>query len=143
MTEYCLKKHQKLVLLPEKVTFMPISIGENIKRIREAKGMSQKELITAIGMGAPMYSRIETGKTEPSLSSLEKIAKALGVKLSELFLDEPGQEINSINSTLMEKVRMIEDLSPDEQKTLFMILDAFTAKKKLKDTLSSALKNVA
>lgn len=122
---------------------MPISIGGNIKRIREAKGMSQKELITAIGMGAPMYSRIETGKTEPSLSSLEKIAKALGVKLSELFLDEPAQEVNSINTTLMEKVRMIEDLSPDEQKTLFMILDAFTAKKKLKDTLSSVLKNVA
>ena len=65
------------------------------------------------------------------------------MKLSELFLDEPTVEVNSINSTLMEKVRMIEVLSPDEQKTLFMILDAFTAKKKLKDTLSSVLKNVA
>ena len=63
-----------------------------------------------------MCSRIETGKPEPSLSSLEKIVKALGVKLAELFLDESVQEVNSINSTLMEKVRVIEDISPDEQR---------------------------
>ncbi|MCZ8023361.1 MAG: hypothetical protein O9294_16475 [Cytophagales bacterium] len=43
----------------------------------------------------------------------------------------------------MEKVRLIEGLADDERKTLFMILDAFVGKKKLKDTLSSVLKNVA
>ncbi|MBS0635860.1 MAG: helix-turn-helix transcriptional regulator [Verrucomicrobia bacterium] len=122
---------------------MKLNIGDNIKRIREAKGMSQKELITAIGMGAPMYSRIETGKTEPSISSLEKIAKALGVKLYELFTDVDSHEVNSHDGTLMEKVRLIESLTEDEQKTLFTILDAFVGKKKLKDTLSSVLKNVA
>ena len=139
----CRKKYPKLNLLLHKVTFMKLSIGNNIKRIREAKGMSQKELITAIGMGAPMYSRIETGKTEPSISSLEKIAKALGVKLHELFSDVDSHEVNSHNSTLMEKVRLIETLTEEEQKTLFTILDAFVGKKKLKDSLSSVLNNVA
>jgi transcriptional regulator with XRE-family HTH domain len=142
-TDNCPKKYSKLNLLLHKVTFMPLNIGDNIKRIREAKGLSQKELITAIGMGAPMYSRIETGKTEPSLSSLEKIAKALGIKLSELFSDKEPEEVNSHNTTLMEKVRLIESLTEEEQKTLFTILDAFVGKKKLKDTLSSVLKNVA
>lgn len=139
----CLKKYQNINSLLNRVTFMPLNIGDNIKRIREAKGLSQKELITAIGMGAPMYSRIETGKTEPSLSTLEKIAKALGVKLAELLSDEELHEVNSHSSTIMEKVRLIESLSEEEQKTLFNILDAFVSKKKLKDTLSSVLQNVA
>jgi transcriptional regulator with XRE-family HTH domain len=120
-----------------------MDIGKNIKRIREAKGLSQKDVITAIDMGAAQYSRIEGGKTDPAFSTLERIAKALGVKLSELFSDEGSHEVNSNDSTAMEKVRLMEGLTDEERKTLFMILDAFVGKKKLKDTLSSVLKNVA
>ena len=66
--------------------------------------MSQKELITAVGLGAPMYSRIETGKSEPSLTTLEKIAKALGVKLADFFeVDDKLEDINSFDASLMEK----------------------------------------
>ncbi|GAA0891629.1 hypothetical protein GCM10009122_13080 [Fulvivirga kasyanovii] len=121
-----------------------MDIGKNIKRIREAKNLSQKEVIAAIDMGAAQYSRIESGKTEPSISTLERIAKALGVKLSELFASkEDFADINSQDSTLMEKVRLIENLTEEERQTIFTILDAFVGKKKLKDTLSNVLKDVA
>ena len=121
-----------------------MNIGDNIKRTREAKSLSQKEVITAIGMGAAQYSRIENGKTDPSVSTLDKIAKALGVSLSELFAIEANlQEVSSLDKTIMEKVRLIESLSEEEQQTLFTILDAFVGKKKLKDTLSNVLNDVA
>lgn len=42
----------------------------------------------------------------------------------------------------MEKIRLMEDLSDDERKTIFTILDAFVGKKKLNDTLSSVLQDV-
>lgn len=119
-----------------------MNIGENIKRIREAKKLSQKEVITAIGMGAAQYSRIESGKTDPSVSTLERVAQALGVELAELFTAETIQEVNSYDKTLMEKIRLMEGLSDDERKTIFTILDAFIGKKKLKDTLSSVLQDV-
>lgn len=119
-----------------------MNIGENIKRIREAKKLSQKEVITAIGMGAAQYSRIENGKTDPSVSTLERVAQALGVELAELFTSDTIQEVNSYDKTLMEKIRLMEDLSDDERKTIFTILDAFIGKKKLKDTLSSVLQDV-
>jgi len=120
-----------------------MDIGKSIRRIREAKNLSQKDVISAIKMGAAQYSRIEGGKTDPAFSTLERIAKALGVKLSELFSEEGSAEVNSNDGTAMEKVRLIEGLTEEERKTLFMILDAFVGKKKLKDTLSSVLKNVA
>jgi len=119
-----------------------MDIGENIKRVREAKKLSQKEVITSIDMGAAQYSRIESGKTDPSVSTLARIAQALGVEPHELLSSETIQEVNSYNKTLMEKLKLIEGLPDDEQKTIFTILDAFVGKKKLKDTLSSALQDV-
>lgn len=117
-----------------------MDIAKKIKQIREAKGMTAKEVISAVDMGAAMYSRIETGKTEPSLTTLEKIAKALGVKLSDLFdTDDKMADVNSIDGSLMEKVKMIEALSEEEKKTVFSIVDAFTGKKKLKDALANVL----
>jgi len=120
-----------------------MDIGKNIKKIRETKGLSAKEVISVINMGAPMYSRIETGKTEPSLSTLEKIAKALGVKLSELFdIEDNLKDVNSYDTSIMEKIKLIEALSEEEKKTIFNILDAFVGKKKLKDALSDVLNDV-
>lgn len=120
-----------------------MEIGEKIKKIREVKKLSQKEVITTIGLGAAMYSRIESGKTEPSLSTLEKISKALGVKLSEFFeFDENLTDINSVDKSLMEKLRLIEDLNDEEKKTVFSIVDAFVSKKKLKSALSTVLHEV-
>ena len=121
-----------------------MNIGDNIKRIRVAKNLSQKEVVLAAGMDTAQYSRIENGKTDPSVSTLEKIAKALGVSLSELFINkEDLKEIHSYDKTAMEKVRLIENLKDDEKKTIYNILDAFISKEKLKNTLSSVLKEIA
>ncbi|MEM6526373.1 MAG: hypothetical protein AAF693_21440 [Bacteroidota bacterium] len=74
---------------------------------------------------------------DPSVSTLEKIANALGVSLSELFaVGVDAHEVSSQDKTIMEKVRLIESLSDEEKQTLFTILDAFVGKRKLKDTLS-------
>ncbi|MGB3513541.1 MAG: helix-turn-helix transcriptional regulator [Microcoleaceae cyanobacterium] len=116
-------------------------MGENIKKIRKAKKLSQKEVITAIDMGATQYSPIERGKIDPSDSTMERIAKALGVELAELFSNNDLQEVDSYDKTLMEKLRLIDSLSDEEQKTIFNILDAFIGKKKLKDTLSNVLQD--
>ena len=120
-----------------------MDIGKKIKTIREAKGMTAKEVISAVSMGAPMYSRIENGVNEPSLSTLEKIAKALGIKLSDFFDEEDKlTDVNSYDASLMEKVKLVEELNDDEKKTVFSIVDAFVGKKKLKNTLANVLSDV-
>jgi transcriptional regulator with XRE-family HTH domain len=115
-----------------------MDIASKIKKIREAKGMTAKQVISAVDMGAAMYSRIENGKTEPSLSTLEKIAKALGVSLAEFFNDDNKlDDINSFDASLMEKVKTIDALNEEEKKTVFSIVDAFAGKQKMKDALVS------
>jgi len=64
------------------------SLGNNIRRIREEKQITQLSLAHAIGWtgadAGAQISRFETGLKEPRLSTLERIAKALGVPLDTL-----------------------------------------------------------
>jgi transcriptional regulator with XRE-family HTH domain len=101
-----------------------MSIGENIKMVREAKKLSQKQVALSIDMDPSQYSKIEKGKTDPSVSTVEKISAALGVSLSELFQsDEIFKDINSIDKTIMEKIKLIEQLDDQEKNSLFNIID--------------------
>jgi len=117
-----------------------MKLGDTIKKVREAKGLSQKQVADAARMQQSQYSRIEGGKTDPSFSLVMRIAKALGVTLTELFnANEIFTDLKSADKTLMEKLRLIDTLDDQEKQSLFNIVDSLVAKKKLKDTLSSAL----
>ena len=60
-------------------------LGRNIKRIREQKKMSQGDICRALGFDRAQMSNIEAGKGNPTLSTIEKIAQALGVASDELL----------------------------------------------------------
>ncbi len=115
-----------------------IELNKTLKRVREAKGLSQKELAGLIDMAQAQYSRIESGKTDPSFSTVTKIAKALGLNLSELFsADEIFNETNSYDKTLMEKLRLLDLLDEVEKKSIYTLIDSLISKKKLKDSLQN------
>ncbi len=117
-----------------------MKLGDAIKKVREAKGMSQKEVATTLKMDASQYSRIENGKNDPSFTVVTKIAKALGVTVGELVqANEIFTDVRSADKTLMEKIKVIEQLDEQERSSLYNIIDGLFAKKKLKDTLSNAL----
>ncbi|MCX6745389.1 MAG: helix-turn-helix transcriptional regulator [Candidatus Parcubacteria bacterium] len=60
-------------------------LGDNIRRIRQEKGMSQGDISRALGMDRGYISRIENGLKNPTLANIEKIANAMGVAVNELF----------------------------------------------------------
>ena len=58
---------------------MPLQ--EACKAIRIVKGMSQQEFADAIGVALNVVKEIESGKSNPKLSSLEKYANAAGLRV--------------------------------------------------------------
>ena len=60
-------------------------LGENLKRIRTAKGISQGEIGRILEVDKSFISNIENGKTNPTLSTIAKIAKAIGVSVGDLM----------------------------------------------------------
>ncbi len=86
----------------------------------------------------PQY--VENGKTDPSFTIVAKIAKAFGLTLAELFeADNIFTDVNFADKTVMEKIEAIEQLDEQERNSLYNIIGGLFPKKKLKDTLSSAL----
>jgi len=60
-------------------------IGMRIKALREKRGLSQETLATRAGISRGYLARLETGRHEPTLTTLGKIARALKVKTTELL----------------------------------------------------------
>lgn len=60
-------------------------IGERVKTLREKAGISGNAFAKQAGISQAYLWEIENGKTEPSISSLEKIAIALGTTLKSLI----------------------------------------------------------
>lgn len=56
-----------------------------IKALRKRKRMSQAALAAAAGISRTYLARLETSRQDPTLSTLEKIAKALGVSVKRLL----------------------------------------------------------
>jgi transcriptional regulator with XRE-family HTH domain len=60
-------------------------IGDRLKRLREAAGLSLRTLATRAGFSASFLSQLENGLVSPSIASLERIARELGVTLADFF----------------------------------------------------------
>ncbi|HHT9125600.1 MAG TPA: helix-turn-helix domain-containing protein [Candidatus Brocadiia bacterium] len=61
------------------------TFGTNVRRIREALGISQEELAYRAGLHRTYIGGIERGERNLSLINIVRLARALGTKSSELF----------------------------------------------------------
>lgn len=64
-----------------------MTIGIKIKELRKRKGITQKELAEELNITDSAITRYESGKREPNIDMINKIAAALGVSINELLLD--------------------------------------------------------
>jgi transcriptional regulator with XRE-family HTH domain len=63
-------------------------VGENVRRLRIAAGLSQAELAERMGVDRAYISGLELGRRNPTVVTLWHITKALGVSLRSLFREE-------------------------------------------------------
>jgi len=67
------------------------AVGPRVKALREAGGLSLRDLAERSGVSAPMLSQVERGETSPTLATAARIANGLELRLSQLLrLDEDG-----------------------------------------------------
>lgn len=95
-------------------------IGVNLRRIREAKGLSQSQVADLAGISRLAYRNIENGISTPKVSTLQNIVSGLGVKLPDLFIQTRTlqnvrfralKRINSRDNILAEVARWLDDFN--------------------------------
>jgi transcriptional regulator with XRE-family HTH domain len=66
------------------------NLAENVRLLRDARGLSQAQLAKAAGIPRPTWTNIESGAANPTLAVLLKVAAALHVRLEELLAPPRG-----------------------------------------------------
>ena len=103
-------------------------VGLRIRQLRKNKGLSIEELAHLAGVHPNYLSEAECGKKNFSLTTIEKIAKALGVSVSDLF--------SGRTATYSPKVRganrlafLLRDASPKELNVILRTVKFMVQKK--------------
>ncbi|MFW7526647.1 helix-turn-helix transcriptional regulator [Vibrio ostreicida] len=94
-------------------------LNENIKRLREEKGVTQADMGKSVKASAKTVMNWESGKTEPKASELVLIARKLGVSVNEIL----GEE-NNPHKKIIEKISStIEGFDESEIESLSIMVE--------------------
>jgi transcriptional regulator with XRE-family HTH domain len=110
-----------------------MTFGERITLIRKQLKWSQEDLAKKVGTSAPIIGRYERDEIKPSIEVAAKMAELLNVSLDYLV----GKTDVLLDNKVMNRITEIQKLSPDEQKTVFSLLDAFLRDTKTRKAYAS------
>jgi len=79
------KKNQEFIKL----------FGQNLRRVRNEKGITQEKLVQLSGLALSQIGRIERGEINTSLDQIKTISDSLGITTSKLFEFEANEEKNT------------------------------------------------
>ena len=97
-----------------------ILLGERIRELRKSRGLTQDQFAEMIEVEQKHVSRIELGKSFPTIERLEKIASALQVPLRDIF-DFIHLEDQVARSTSIEE--MMKQLDDENQKIAYKVFN--------------------
>jgi transcriptional regulator with XRE-family HTH domain len=73
-----------------------LQIGPRVRSLREAMGLSLRDLGERTGVSAPMLSQVERGETSPTLAIAQRIANGLDLSLSQLLRLDEGEGVTVV-----------------------------------------------
>lgn len=94
------------------------AVGKRISRLRRQRRWTQEHLAERTGLTAKFISEVETGKTNPSLHTLESISGALRVSLPALFASTPRVRKSRKDQLIEEFAGLVRDQSPQKVRLL-------------------------
>lgn len=112
-----------------------MGLEQNIKAIREEKGLKQIEVANHIGVDKSAYSKIEKGTRALAIEELQKMAELFNLTTDQILNYDGGipKEVVIEDKTAVEQMRLIEQLDEDDKKIIFKIIDKMLTTKKFKD----------
>lgn len=119
-----------------------MQIGLNIKKIREKRGLLQKEVANIAGLHPANYNKTEKGERELSIEALYKIAQFFGMTVDQIinYDQDITTEIKIEDKEIRDRIVLIEQLEQEDKQAIFRIIDGMLTKNKFKEFFN---KNIA
>lgn len=113
-------------------------LGDKLKSLRDKRGWSQGQVAKKVSADPHRISKYERGVIFPTVDMLIKLAKAFGVTLDDLLLDNRDINIDQIsNPELTRRFNKISQLSEEDQQALIVMMDALIKKQQLETILQN------
>ncbi len=119
-----------------------MNLANNIKLIREEKGLKQIEVAEYINVDKSAYSKIEKGTRAVTVDELHKMAQLFNLTTDQIiqYDGKIPSEVIIEDKSAVEQIRLIAQLDDDDKQTIFKLIDKMLTNKKFKDFFQ---KNVA
>ncbi|KAA1287413.1 helix-turn-helix domain-containing protein [Leptospira interrogans] len=112
------------------------ALAKNLKLFRKKKNWSQTELAKNAGTTLTHINRLETGKSNPSIEIVQKIALALEVSIDDLVSGrDNSKEVKFENQAFYEKIKLLDTFSEEERNAVNVVIDSILTKKKMLNLL--------
>jgi len=99
-------------------------LGNNIRKLRLARGLSQEQLAEAVSLERDSISSIETGRAFTSSEALAEFANFFNVEINYLFKAVNIEETDKIIDIKKEINRVLSGCNPDFLKNIYKIIVA-------------------
>ena len=96
-------------------------IGANIRKYRVHRDISQEHLALESGIHPAYISKLERGEKCPTIDTLYRLAKALGIPVYKL-IDIDG-DMDNISDTAYKIQKSLSDLNPEQQNRVAELID--------------------
>lgn len=98
-----------------------MNVIENIKKIRQEKGLTQLDIAIALDFDQSNWNKIEKGTQQLKVNQLEKIAKLFGLEVIDLFT-YPKKYVDSSTIENFERISVTFEISPDKRDVLLKLV---------------------
>lgn len=112
-----------------------MSLHNNIKRLREERGLLQKQVATDVGLGISHYNKIENGQREASIELIDKLAQYYNLTIDQIVHmgKKIPKEVIIEDKTANEQLRLIAELDDKDKEMVYSMIDKMLTNKKFKD----------
>lgn len=93
-----------------------MTFGSNLQSLREAQGLSQKELANQVGVSTGMIAEWESDESSPNLTELSRLSKTLGIPADDLLNIDSGDNDTSSKEIAEEPRRTTSPIAEPIQK---------------------------
>lgn len=105
---------------------LKVPFGRRVRELRDAAGMTQRELAQASGISAVFLGTLERGEKAATIETVEKLARGLGVQPAKLFrFDTPAKEQRGADKLLRKLAGLIQDATDGQLARFERVARAF------------------
>lgn len=116
-----------------------MKIGDNLKKLRESKGLTQQEMADLMHTHRTGYSKMENNQQDIPVDKLIFVAKHFGIAVDDIifFVEKNNipNEISVKDNTVLEQLKLINELEAEEKNILLKLIETFVSKKRFKEYL--------